>query len=402
MSSSFLFTFRLILIWSALLIFFSIGRLFSPHAGIDQYLFGSFANVINLGLLIACIGCISIYIINFRKTNYIVIASALMAAYGLIIGINNNPANMAKHAYLVVFCSAFFWFGRIITFYVGYRSLKQLMHIALISNVAATLLFYLISISYKMYPGFGVQTIGYVALYFFAHKKYMNFSISLMVLVAQGKRSILIACLLCTYIAYIWQKTRSKKATFLSLLIFPVLITASLFIIDKLDLYSIAGLSRVSYINPFSSNFDIFLGSSGRVDEIVSAFATTEPGIRRIIGYGFGFEYEWLLSYREDFSETKGYLHMSPMTIYFVLGPIAVVVFYYFFYRLISTSFSTLRNLRTLQAHNNLLFLSLCSIYFMTAGFFSLNILSDIMGWILVGMCYGTVHKLKHSSCAPR
>jgi hypothetical protein len=164
-------------------------------------------------------------------------------------------------------------------------------------------------------------------------------------------------------------------------LIFLVLLTVfGLYIIDYTNSYDLFGLSRMKYISPFSDSLDIYIGSSGRVDEFISVLLRFENVfIPKITGFGMGFEYEWLLSYRKDFSEIKSYLHNSPLMISILLGPFIAVALYWYFLKLISWGFNSSGGLL-------INYISLCSLCFLILGLFSLNMLSDPIGWVLIGV----------------
>ncbi len=375
------------LLWLAFLILFNIVRLSASYVGIDILVLGGVANVINFVFFVGCSIFVIILWSQRARVSVHSIFFILALFYGWVFwGVNEGSSVAAvKHVYLIVFAFVSFEFGRLFLFALDFNRLKGVFFLSFFLNLIAVPAFIVISSLYKVYPGYGVQSIAYVCFYFLvAGNKYL-FIIASLILVAQGKRSIFLSYLFCLVVYFTLVVLRSRFLLFIGCLLFPVILLSLLFLIDFFSLYSMPGLSRLKYISPFSGDFDLFIGSSGRADEFLSVIRGLDGAyLPYLFGAGFGFTYEWTLSYLSDFSEVKSYLHNSPLMIYILLGPFFVLLFYVYF---LGKSLSVMRSRGWDQSSERVLrFSSLSAVFFLVSGGFSLNILSDPVGWVLLGV----------------
>jgi len=196
------FWFWLMLLWSAILIVFNIMRLSSPYLGIDIVVFGVVANAVNfvffigvsifVALLCLWRGVASIYSIYF----------IFAFLYGWMLWfVNEGDFFVAiKHMYLIVFAFFLFEFGRLIASEFDFTKLKKIFHFSFLVNLAAVPFFIAISSVWAVYPGYGVQSIAYVGFYFLVSGSKYFFILSCLILVAQGKRSILLSYIVCLFV----------------------------------------------------------------------------------------------------------------------------------------------------------------------------------------------------------
>lgn len=250
------------------------------------------------------------------------------------------------------------------------------------------MLFLVLSNFFVIYPGFGTQAVAYLAIYYLHNRSFLLFSLSFLLVIAQGKRSILFSLLATLIFASLLRRTSLLIAIFISAIAIASVFTCFFWGLEFYDLYSLPGMDRIRFINPFSSSFDLALGSSGRFDEISSAFSLfAEQDINWLLGAGFGFSYVWEVSYGEFYTEVKGYLHSVPLMLVILFGLPAAITFYLFSLNLVS---QVLRNGGPNNESNSIITAKVISssfLFFLISGAFSLNSLSDPLGWVFMGLC---------------
>lgn len=368
--------------WLSIGVLFNLLRLVSPHIGLDQLTVGSLANIISFFMFILAFTGFFAYASKKLKIKFFTGFILLFILFSLCVGVLNNGLNLAtfKHLYLFLFVIVFLEVGYKLSSEFTIKRIRAFSIFSFYVNLISIPLFTYINHIWKLYPGYGVQSMAYVSIYFYLVKNRLGFLLSSLIIISQGKRSIIVGVFLSICIHQAIIKTKSKYGLMLGLIFLVLLTVFGLYIIDYTNSYDLFGLSRMKYISPFSDSFDIYIGSSGRVDEFISVLLRFENVfIPKITGFGMGFEYEWLLSYRKDFSEIKSYLHNSPLMISILLGPFIAVALYWYFLKLISWGFNSSGGLL-------INYISLCSLCFLILGLFSLNMLSDPIGWVLIGV----------------
>lgn len=390
--------FKLVNFWLAILIVFSVMRLIAPFVGMRQSLFGPIANTINFFLFSLSIAALCATISKKNKIHPILLIISLVCCYGTAVGFLNGYklVQIIKHFYMPIYGGIALTFGFHLYKYVTLKIFNYMMRFTFIVNLFTSISFFFLQTVFVIYPGYGTQAIAYVSLYYLVMQRYYSLFISLLIVVIQGKRSVLLCTFLCIYIYMIMKLVRSWLLTILSIvIIFPSIVVLFLYLMEDFNLYTLPGLSRLKFINPFSDFYSLALGSSGRFDEILSALAVFSKNIANFFfGSGFGFSYDWLISYRNTDVETKGYLHMTPLLVFFILGPIITIAFYAIFF---SISIFSLKRSELVNDLNNcrlVQYYGLASIYFLISGFFSLNILADYMGWIFLGLNLGFISSI--------
>ncbi len=205
---------------------------------------------------------------------------------------------------------------------------KRFWAIIMISH-ALGLAVYFSGLMGPIYPGIGVQSIAYASIFFIVNGHPILFLISLVMIFFEGKRSILFSILVT--LAFLKLVKFSVAGRLLYSIVAGIL--ASLLLI--VFLYSITDaegsttLARINYINPFSDQFDLYLGSSGRFGELVS-FWEGKSFLEVLFGAGSGFKYQWDLGFASEQSgEIKGYLHMSIANYLAVGGILGLALFVY-------------------------------------------------------------------------
>lgn len=205
---------------------------------------------------------------------------------------------------------------------------KRFWTILLISH-AFGLVVYFSGLLGPIYPGIGVQSIAYAAIFFIVNGHPILFLISLIMIFLEGKRSILFSILLT--LAFL-KLVKFSVAGRLLYSIFAGILAALLligFLYSITDAQGSTTLARINYINPFSDQFDLYLGSSGRFGELVS-FWDGKSFLEVLFGSGSGFKYQWDLGFASEQSgEIKGYLHMSIANYLAVGGILGLALFVY-------------------------------------------------------------------------
>ena len=213
-------------------------------------------------------------------------------------------------------------------FLLFFLTSKRFWNIVLIIHIVG-LSIYFSGLLGRVYPGIGVQSIAYAALFFLANGHPVLFLLSLVIIFFEGKRSILLSVLIT--IVFMKLINFSVAGRFFYSIFAGILATLLLIAF----LYGVAGIegsttiARINYINPFSNSFDLYLGSSGRFGELVS-FWDGKSASEVILGSGSGFSYIWDLGFASSQSgELKGYLHMSIANYLAVGGIIGLALFMY-------------------------------------------------------------------------
>lgn len=372
----------------------SLIRLWIGPLGINIDFFGILANSTNfIFFLIVIIGLIFSQKLSRTDTN-ICILSCFILIWCTCIGIIHYGVTIEsiKHLYMIIFPAAFIVLGRRLSHeLLNIGKFKFMFNIIFYLNLISTFLFIILSLYTPIYPGYGTQSAGYLTLYYATFGKPIFFFASFILVILQGKRSILVSILCALVILKLLKQGLSAGlALFISILATSLLFIVFLFSLELFQLNEVPGLDRIKYINPFSQSFNIALGSSGRFDEITSAFSTfASNDFHWIYGTGLGFQYEWTVTYGSFYSEIKGYLHNTPL-LFIILGgiPLFLIVYGMFIHIFIKTN-SLMGFLKSKKNKDSLQFLSISFLFFLISGLFSLNSLSDPVGWIFLGACLG-------------
>lgn len=387
------FVVSLLILWLAALPLLSLLRLAAPAIGIDQHMLGQGANIVNavffsFALYIAT--SVALQALRRARLSPFLVGLICAETYGVIIGVLNNGWSLdsVKHIYLFAFAYSFLEIGRLAVLSLDLERIRKVIRVCFWGNLISIPLFFSLYSAFGIYPGFGTQSAAYTAIFYLVFKNKLFFYLSFIIVVAQGKRSVLAALIVCWTI-YKFAVIGKSRALVVSGIVFaPIFIAGLLFAVEYLDLYTVQGLARVEYINPFSPSFDAFLGSSGRYDEIFSSIkGLNEIAYSYVTGAGFGFSYDWELSYNEEFIENKSYVHNTPFMIFMLLGPVAAILFVVASVSLVVTVLASSNKLvgSSLGVRH---FFALSALYFLVSGLFSLNMLSDPLGWVFLGSTF--------------
>lgn len=214
--------------------------------------------------------------------------------------------------------------------YVLFFYTSKWLWVAILITHILGLLYYFSNLSGYIYPGIGVQNIAYAAIYFFSNGHPALFLASIVAIVLEGKRSVLLSLL----VTLLFIRLFKFKSNILLLGYFVAAVLLSLIVISTILFFlaSIEGsvvVNRINLINPFSYNYDLFKGSSGRWGELVTFFGERNF-VDTLIGAGAGFNYEWELGYSsEREGEVKSYFHMSAANYVAAGGIVGAVTFLY-------------------------------------------------------------------------
>lgn len=209
---------------------------------------------------------------------------------------------------------------------------------------------------------------------------------------AQGKRSILFSLLATLIFAGVLRRMTLIMAVVIAVVVIAALFVGFFWALEFYELNHLPGLDRIRFINPFSPSFDLALGSSGRFDEISSAFSLfSEKEVNWFFGAGFGFSYLWEVTYGEFHTELKGYLHSVPLMLVILFGLPAAIAFYAFSFNLVSQVLLSSEKSDSCSSSIASRVLASSFLFFLISGAFSLNSLSDPLGWVFMGLCLGVV-----------
>lgn len=384
------FTLFLIFTWIMFVgVLFNQLRLVSPHIGLDQYTVGLFANrYLFFVFLITVISWIVFLNYNKKTTIYTAVLLCIMS-YSFIVGSFFNGINLdtIKHLYLFVIAIVFIELG-----FYSYQTLqlsfiKNFATVGFYVNGLSCFIYGILSSVWTLYPSFGTQGMGYVFLYFLVAKMRWMATFSLIIIAVQGKRSILLSVLF-TYVLYrLVTRFKSHYTIFIGFGVFLLLGSFFFYVLEVFDLYKTISGQRFAAINPFAEQYDLAMGSSGRLDEYSSFFKEyKDRTISYFLGVGVGFNYTWTLSYRTDFEEVKSYLHNSGLMILVFVGPFLFTFIYGYILKKVN-------NALIFSDSKKLYYIALSVVYFIISGMFSLNILVDPLGYILLGALFASQNR---------
>ena len=274
-----------------------------------------------------------------------------------------------------------------------YRDSDRLIQVFLSKKLWLAVLFshlvgytyYAILLKGTVYPGIGTQSIGYAAIYFFVSGPKLLFVVCTILLLVEGKRSLLLATSFALFMLVAMKSKQKRSTNMLTLLFYLIawLIGTAflLYLLAEINENlsdSTTTLARLDQINPFSSNFDVFLGSSGRAGEIQSFFG--QYGLlESLVGLGSGFKYDWDLGYWSKFVENKGYFHMSILN-YIATGGLLGILLWCFIFKI---AYNGILNNSKSNAHRILIGFSTLSI---SQSFFGFNAAVDPFFWATLMM----------------
>lgn len=381
------FTLFLVFTWIMIVgVLFNQLRLVSPHIGLDQYTVGLFANRILFFIFLSTVISWIVFLIYNRKTTTYTVFLFFIMSYSFIVGGLFNGVNLdtVKHLYLFVIAIVFVELGFYSYHTLQLSFIKTFATIGFYVNVLSCLLYGALASVWALYPSFGTQGMGYIFLYFLAAKMKWMATFSFIIIAAQGKRSILLSAFF-TYVLYkLITRYKSQLTIFIGFGVFLVLGTLFFYVLEAFDLYKVVSVQRFAAINPFSEQYDLAMGSSGRLDEYASFFKQyKDRTIAYFLGVGVGFNYTWTLSYRTDFEEVKSYLHNSLLMILVFLGPFIFTFIYGYILKKVN-------NALIYSESTKLHFIASSVVYFIISGMFSLNILVDPLGFILLGALFAS------------
>lgn len=388
-NSCYLGMFKVISIWISISIGLSLLRLSAPFLGLNQYKLSSILVYAAAAIFISS-GVVVIFVRFLSKEQifFLFLTPILLCFYGLAVGLINEYSwsEQLKHICYVLLPFMMITYGRCVAPYLSEKQLQAMMKPVFVINLIACICYIVLKSQYPIYPGFGTQAMVYAALYFFSTKQHRLFFISLFLALIEGKRSMQLSLLIASMFAS-GQSRLLKHIGIVGMGSF-VSIVLVLFIIDNFDLYGVVGLSRVRYINPFSNDFDPYLGSSGRLDEYIGALTVYKSKVRNyFMGTGFGFKYNWVISYNMNAAiEEKTYVHSTPILFFILFGPFITCFIYGYVVKVLLWT-------RTLGldsfAHDAKLkvFFSSAAMFYIISSFFSLNATTDVFGPMCLGVC---------------
>lgn len=380
----------------AILIYFCAVQLFAFQAnlfrlsGVEYFEAVYFDHVFLGSLLVALVS------VSFAQRAELVEAPFAMiilvfCAFILTVGVlrsNDNPINGLRYFALPIFAYLLLRKSPFVLYFYNSKPFWILLSVAHVVG----LLYYFTTLFGMVYPGIGVQSIAYAAIFFFCHGHFGLFALAVLVVFLEGKRSIMLSLLLAIMFL---RGIRYKPSLRLFYFIISGSATMLILSIGLMLIADIEGniiISRINYINPFSNSYDLFIGSSGRFGEIASYFGDVSF-VNLMVGSGAGFQYEWALGYAsEQDGEVKGYMHMSAAN-YLAAGG----VFGLFVFAIIALMPFRARKLRVPFAVQRTAFGM--GLFTIVQSFFGFILATDMVSWIFIlGPAMLLAHKTLHAS----
>jgi hypothetical protein len=376
----------ILLLWVSVLALVSIARLYLYGIGVDAAFFGALAQAVGIFLASGAVFYVGWEALVSRRVNLWVLLPVGLAFYGVVLGIMNlevhsSPTYVLKHLYLVLFAALFVFFGTHFWRCDGMRCVKVFMHVTLGMNLVSVAVFHVLSKVIILYPGYGTGGPAYAGLFYLVTGRPLLFFLTSGVIMMQGKRSIMLPYFGCCMLFLAVRYLRCRHV--FPLILLPLAAAVLIFgAIEHFDLYALPGLDMLRYINLFSDDFDLIMGSSGRLDEYASALLALEQyPMAQYIGAGFGFHFEWD---HGGATLSQGYVHNSPLLIGFLLGPLPAIALYVPAVYLGIKGVIVHQQIRRPQSFD-FIFTSLGSLFFLISSLFALGILADPFGLLLIG-----------------
>lgn len=261
--------------------------------------------------------------------------------------------------------------------YVMYFYTSKLFWLLVSGAHIIGLLYYFGTLFGTVYPGVGVQSIAYAAIFFFCNGHFILFAIAVLAILLEGKRSIMLSLVLTLIFLRMIRYQTSLRLLYFAGACFAAIAIGSIGLMYLAEIEGNSTINRINLLNPYSNNYDLLLGSSGRLGELISFFgdyALTDL----LFGSGAGFQYEWSLGYAsEQDGSTKGYFHLSAANYLVAGGVFGVLVF-----ASIALMPFRARHLRiSFSAKHTAFGMGFFSIVQSSFGF---NLATDMMSWIFI------------------
>lgn len=189
--------------------------------------------------------------------------------------------------------------------------------------------YYAIFLEGSIYPGIGVQSLGYAAIYFFSKGSLLSSALAFVLIALEGKRSVMFSTLvaLAVLIAMGNASREVRGRLLIAIATLCIVVLGALWVLSFVSGSAI--VNRINYINPFAEAFELFMGSSGRLGEILSFFGAMDWK-SALVGQGSGFAYVWDSGFEtEQNYEVKGYFHLSPLNYLASGGGVGLIVWIY-------------------------------------------------------------------------
>ncbi|MDC1422797.1 hypothetical protein N8540_04305 [Gammaproteobacteria bacterium] len=239
------------------------------------------------------------------------------------------------------------------------------------------LMYYFGTLFGTVYPGIGVLSIAYAAIFFFCNSYFFLFAMAILVMFLEAKRSIILSVILTVMFLRLIRYQPGLRALYFFGAGFAAIVILSIGLIAIADIEGNTTITRINYLNPYSNSYNLLMGSSGRMGELLSFFGNTSLS-NIMIGSGSGFQYEWSLGYASSQEgEIKGYFHMSPANYLAAGGLFGVLVFM----RIALMPFRA-RGLKIpLSAQTTAFGMGLLSIIY---SFFAFSLATDLWSWMFI------------------
>lgn len=183
---------------------------------------------------------------------------------------------------------------------------------------------------------FGTPLVALALSVFVFNKKYFYSVVALLVILASGKRSIMLFSILCAVMTYLVSLVISRNYSKAL-----ISVVSSSFFVSVFLIVIVSNWQSILEINPklvkieylLSSDTDMYQKSTGRTDEIEQAIEMIDfdnPS-EMIFGLGLGTEYNIRFD-KYDIEKEKNNIHFSPLNIYIKYGVLFLVLFYFYLF----------------------------------------------------------------------
>lgn len=167
-------------------------------------------------------------------------------------------------------------------------------------------------------------------VWFILEGKYIKVMFVLSLILFSGKRSVLGLGVIVSSIIPFWKMRFSiALSTILSVFMIIPIVLSVFIILNSLPKHNISSLNKLSFVNPFSENFNPVIAAGERIEEI--EFALDAQGSRIfdiLVGTGNGFTYELRVDRKNLYEKDRHNVHFTPINYYIRYGIIFTVLYY--------------------------------------------------------------------------
>ncbi|MDI9391606.1 MAG: hypothetical protein QM402_09815 [Synergistota bacterium] len=257
------------------------------------------------------------------------------------------------------------------------------------SIVIAYIYLVLVPSGAEIHLGLGSEALLLPAAYYYWRGNRRRLLLSILLIVLSGKRGAIVA--LCVMLLVLWSMRRIKSfvGTCVLTVLVGILLIGTMFYGIYIAYLHTEGMllhytfARWQLIIPWSSQFDLYIGSGTRLEEIISAVAELKrQPLGFLAGGGHGFSYP--LTFKLGNVENYHNVHFSPIGFFVIYGLPATILFYGVLAHLLAMA----HRARPRDASEEIVWATLFAyvVGLMIYTFFAFELLQEPLLWASIGL----------------